>query len=414
MAQTIGRLSAVSVATKKPGYHADGANLYLRVAPKGDGRGWIFRYAMAGRTRDMGLGSFPEISLATARALAENFRRLVKEGTDPIERRRTERAALRIAAAKNLTFDECAGEYIKEHEGDWRNAKHRYQWNTTLKHYASPVIGKLPAAAIDAPLVLKVLKPIWKIKRETASRLRGRIELVLDWARVHGYRSGENPARWKGNLKDALSTGTRDVKHHAALPYSEIGSFMAALRERDDRGARALEFTILTAARTGETLGATWKEIDFADKAWKIPATRMKAGREHRVPLTAAAIELLEQMQTIRDREFIFPGLKAAQPPSSMTMLMTLRQMGHDDLTVHGFRSTFRDWAAERTNFPREVVEMALAHRIGDQTEAAYWRGDLFDKRRRLMSMWADYCATATTGAVLPLRRRPVSGAGHG
>ncbi len=277
MAQTIGRLSAISVATKKPGYHADGANLYLRVAPGGS-RGWIFRFTIGGRTRDMGLGSYPEIGLASARELAENFRRLLKEGTDPIERRRTERAASRITAAKNLTFDECVREYIKEHEGDWRNAKHRYQWNTTLKHYASPVIGKLPAAAIDAPLVLKVLKPIWKIKRETASRLRGRIELVLDWARVHGYRSGENPARWKGNLKDALPTGVRDVKHHTALPYSEIKPFMTALRERDDRGARALEFTILTAARTGETLGAAWDEIDFANKVWKIPATRMKAG----------------------------------------------------------------------------------------------------------------------------------------
>jgi integrase len=406
MVQTIGRLSAIKVANLKgpPGYFADGANLYLRVAPGGS-RGWIFRFTIGGRTRDMGLGAYPGIGLASARELAENLRRLVKEGTDPIERRRTERAALRIAAAKNLTFDECAREYIKEHEEDWRNAKHRYQWNTTLQHYASPVIGKLPAAAIDAPLVLKVLKPIWKIKRETASRLRGRIELVLDWARVHGYRSGENPARWKGNLKDALSSGTRDIKHHAALPYSEIGSLMAALRERHDRGARALEFTILTAARTGETLGATWSEIDLANKVWKIPATRMKAGREHRVPLTAAAIALLEHMQTIRDREFVFPGLKTGQPLSGLAMLMVLRRMGHDDLTVHGFRSTFRDWAAERTNFQREVVEMALAHRIGDQTEAAYWRGDLFEKRRRLMAMWADYCSTASTGEVVPLRK---------
>jgi integrase len=256
--------------------------------------------------------------------------------------------------------------------------------------------------------VLKVLKPIWKIKRETASRLRGRIELVLDWARVHGYRSGENPARWKGNLKDALPTGAHDVKHHTALPYSEIGSIMTALRERDDRGARALEFTILTAARTGETLGAAWYEIDFANKVWKIPATRMKAGREHRVPLTAAAIELLEQMQTIRDREFVFPGLKAGQPLSGLAMLMVLRRMGHDDLTVHGFRSTFRDWAADRTNFPREVVEMALAHRIGNEAELAYRRTDLFEKRRRLMAMWADYCGTAAlTASVLPMRKVP-------
>ncbi len=397
MAQTISRLSAISVPNKKPGYHADGANLYLRVAPKGGGRGWIFRFAMGGRTRDMGLGSYPEISLATARELAGRFRGLVKEGIDPVERRRIERAGQRVAAAKNLTFDECAREYIKEHEPSWRNAKHRAQWTSTLKRYASPVFGKLPASAIDVEFVLKALKPIWTTKPETASRVRGRIEAVLDWARVHGHRSGENPARWKGNLKDAFPahSSLRAVKHHAALPYPEIGSFMAALRERDEIAAHALEFTILTVARTTETIGAPWDEIDFGAKVWKVPAARMKASREHRVPLSPPALTLLERMRAIRDREFIFPGLKAGQPLSGMAMLMALRRMGRDDLTVHGFRSTFRDWAAERTNYAREVVEMALAHRIGDQTEAAYWRGDLFEKRRRLMAEWAKFCSRA-------------------
>jgi integrase len=356
----------------------------------------------------MGLGSYPEISLATARELAENFRKQVKQGIDPIENRRTERAAQRVAAAKNLTFDECAREYIKEHEVGWRNAKHRTQWASTLKRYASPAFGKLPASAVDTALVLKALKTIWNSKPETASRLRGRIEAVLDWANVHGYRCGENPARWKGNLKGALPniSSKRIIKHHAALPYSEVGSFMNALRGRDECAAYALQFTILTAARSAETLGATWGEIDFANKTWKIPASRMKAGRDQRVPLSTAALALLRRMETIRDRNFIFRGLKSEQPLSNMAMLKLLGRMGRDDLTVHGFRSTFRDWAAECTNFPREVVEMALAHRLGDQTEAAYWRGDLFDKRRRLMTLWADHCTTSSGSQVVPLRHR--------
>jgi integrase len=357
----------------------------------------------------MGLGSHPEISLASARELAANFRKLVKEGIDPIERRRAERAAQRVAAARNLTFDECAREYIKEYEVGWRNAKHRAQWASTLARYASPVFGKLPVSVIDIAVVLKALKPIWNSKPETASRVRGRIEAVLDWARVHGYRGGENPARWKGNLKGALpaNASKRNVEHHAALPCCEMGSFMVALRECEGIAARALEFTILTAARTAETLGATWDEFDFQNKVWTVPAGRMKARREHRVPLGRPALTLLKRVQTICDREFVFPGLKAGQPLSAMAMLMTLRRIGRSDLTVHGFRSTFRDWAAECTNFPREVVEMALAHRVGNRVEAAYWRGDLFEKRRRLMASWADRCArlSAAGTIVVPMRR---------
>jgi integrase len=410
MAQTIGRLSAIKVAKlKEPGYFADGGNLYFRVAPSG-ARGWIFRFALGGRTRDMGLGAYREISLATARDLAEKFRALVKEGVDPIERRRADRAAQRVASAKNLTFDECARAYIEDHEAGWRNAKHRAQWSSTLKKYASPVFGKLPVAAIDAGLVMRVLKPIWSKKTETAGRLRGRIESVLDWARVHGYRSGENPARWKGNLDHLLpaKSKVRPVQHHAALPYPELGAFMADLRECPDGAARALEFTILTAARTNETIGATRAEIDAREKAWNVPGARMKGRRDHRVPLSKRALGILNVNGGAGAKgDFLFEGRKPDRPLSNMAMLKLLERMGRDDITVHGFRSTFRDWAAERTNFPNEVVEMALAHAVDDKTEAAYRRGDLFEKRRRLMEAWAEYCAidTAASGRVVALRR---------
>ena len=385
--QIIGRLSAVSIVKKTPGYHADGACLYLRVAPKGAGRGWIFRYASGGKTRDMGLGSFPAISLAAARELAAECRKQVKQGIDPIERRRAERATRSVEAAKTLSFDNCALEYVKEHEAGWRNAKHRAQWTSSLRCYVSPVFGKLPIAAVDVGMVLRALKPIWNAKPETAARVRGRIEAVLDWAAVHGYRGRENPARWKGNLEGALPNraGKRLVEHLPALPYTEIAAFMAALRGRQERPAPALEFTILTAARSGETLGATWDEIDLENKVWKIPAARMKAGREHRVPLTPPALAVLQRMLAIRDGELVFPGPKRGRPLRNMSAF--LRRMGRDDLTVHGFRSTFRDWAAERTSFPREVVEMALAHRVGTDVELAYRRSDLFEQRRRLMDV---------------------------
>jgi integrase len=406
MAQTIGRLSAVKVAkVKEPGYYADGGNLYFRVAPTG-GRGWIFRFALAGRTRDMGLGAYPDISLATARDLAEKYRALVKQGVDPIERRRADLAAQRVESAKNLTFDECSQAYIDSHEAGWRNAKHRAQWSSTLNRYASPVFGKLPVAAIDTGLVMRVLKPIWRKKTETASRLRGRIESVLDWARVHGYRSGENPARWKGNLDHLLpaKSKVRPVQHHPALPYSEIPAFMAEIRECPDGAARALEFTILTAARTNETIGATRAEIDPRENAWNVPGARTKSGRDHRVPLSKRALSLLTPTSSNAKHAFIFEGRQPGSSLSNMAMLKLLERMGRSDLTVHGFRSTFRDWAAERTNFPNEVVEMALAHAVEDKTEAAYRRGDLFEKRRRLMEQWAEYCAIAPAGKVVPLR----------
>ncbi len=409
VAKTSERLSALKVAgLRQPGYFADGANLYFRVAQSG-AVGWIFRFTSQGRTRDMGLGAYPEISLATARKLAEKCRELTKQGLDPIEQRRTERAAQRVAAAKTLAFGECVRQYIEDHEAGWRNAKHRAQWKNTLAAYALPVFGKLPVAAVDGGLVLRALKAIWTSKPETASRVRGRIESVLDWARVHGYRTGENPARWKGNLDHLLPprSKVRRVKHHAALPYDEIGQFIETLRARQGGGARALEFTILTAARTGEALGATWAEIDFNNKTWTVPAERMKAGKEHRVPLSDAALEILERLHKIRIGGFVFAGAKPGRPLSDMAMLMLLRRMGQGVITAHGFRSTFRDWAAECTSFPREVVEMALAHGIGSAVEAAYRRGDLFEKRRGLMHAWAEQCAAAApTGAVVSLRGR--------
>jgi integrase len=417
MAQTIGRLSAIKVARlKEPGYYADGGNLYFRVAPAkrqrqldkrtSGARGWIFRFALGGRTRDMGLGPYPDISLATARDLAAKFRTMVKEGVDPIERRRADRAAQRIATAKNLTFDECARAYIESHEAGWRNFKHRAQWSSTLKKYASPAFGKLPVAAIDIGLVMRVLKPIWSKKTETASRLRGRIESVLDWAGVHGYRSGENPARWKGNLDHVLPARSkvRPVQHHAALPYSELPSFMGDLRKCPGSAARALEFTILTAARTNETLGATWAEIDLREKVWNVPSERMKAGKDHRVPLSDCALEIVNAIAGSAEGSFLLNGLRPGRPLSNMAMLKLLVRMDRSDLTVHGFRSTFRDWAAEHTTFPNEVVEMALAHAVNNKTEAAYRRGDLFEKRRRLMDAWAEFCATPAAAEVVPLR----------
>ena len=410
MAQTIGRLSAVKVAkVKEPGYYADGGNLYFRIARTG-ARGWIFRFALAGRTRDMGLGAYPDISLAAARGLAEKFRALVKEGVDPIERRRGDLAAQRVATAKDLTFDECARVYIEDHEAAWRNAKHRAAWSSTLKHYASPVLGKLPVAAIDAGLVMRVLKPIWRKKTETASRLRGRIESILDWARVHGYRSGENPARWKGNLDHLLPARSKvqPVQHYAALPYSEIAEFMAELHRRPDGAARALEFTILTAARTNEAIGATRGEIDLREKAWNVPAARMKSGRDHRMPLSKRALAIIEATGSSNAKDaFIFEGRNPGRPLSNMAMLKLLERMGRSDITTHGFRSSFRDWAAERTNFSSEVVEMALAHAVEDNTEAAYRRGDLFEKRRALMDAWADFCARGASSAKVVALRRP-------
>jgi integrase len=348
----------------------------------------------------MGVGPLHTIRLAEARNRAAAFRLQHHDGVDPIERRRAERLQGLLDAAKAVTFNECAARYIASHRAGWRNPKHAAQWQATLATYAEPIIGGFSVQAIDTALVLKVLEPIWTVKPETAGRVRGRIESILDWAKVRGYRAGENPARWRGHLDKLLPARSkvRRVEHHAALPYAELPGFLVSLREQEGIAARALEFSILTAARTGEVIGARWwSEMDMLDKTWTLPAGRMKAGREHRVPLSARALAILQEMQPHRHAEdaFVFPGGTNGRPLSNMAFLMLLRRMGRGDLTAHGFRSTFRDWAAERTKFPAEVAEMALAHTVSDKTVAAYNRSDLFERRRRLMTAWATFCTAS-------------------
>ena len=398
MAQ-INRLTALKVdRTRDPGLHHDGAGLYLQVTAGKDGvtKSWLYRFVLDSRERRMGLGSLNDVSLVEARENAANARKQVKEGKDPIEERRVLRSVAVLAKAKAMTFDQCRDAYISSHRSGWRNIKHTWQWSASLKKYVTPIFGDVPVQYVDVALVTKALEPIWATIPETASRLRGRIEVILDWAKVRGLRTGENPARWRGHLDHLLPrrSKVRKVEHHAALPYAEIGSFMTLLRERGAIAARALEFAILTAGRTGEVLGARWDEIDIDPRVWIVPADRMKAGKEHRVPLSAPAIAVLNVMRKVRQNDYIFPGDRHTTL-SNTSMLMLLRRMGRDDLTVHGFRSSFRDWAAERTNFPSEVAEMALAHSVSNKVEQAYRRGDMFDRRRRMMAAWATFCATA-------------------
>jgi integrase len=409
MPKKVNRLSAVKVAsTKNPGLYADGDGLYLQVTESG-GRSWVFRFKANGRTRDMGLGSLNTVGLAEARAMAAECRRLRFQGIDPIEARKSERAQARLEAARSITFDDCRDRFIASHRAAWANDKHLKQWESTLKTYVTPVFGKLPVQNVDVALVLKALEPIWTTKPETAGRVRGRIERILDWAKARGFRQGENSARWRGHLDTLLASRAkvRRVTHHAALPYGELPGFLLKIRQRDAVAARALEFAILTAARTGEVLGARWDEIDLENKIWMVPATRMKAGREHRVPMSSAALAIVKRLKAIRQNDFVFPGERSNSPLSNMSMLMMLRRMGRADLTVHGFRSTFRDWAAEQTNFPREMAEAALAHIVADRTERAYRRGDLFEKRRRLMAAWAAFCQAGSTvaGTIVPIKR---------
>ena len=403
MART-GKLTALKAdKVKASGYYGDGGGLFLQVSRYGT-KSWVFRFKANGRLREMGLGSLDTYSLAEARERARNCRKLRDEGKDPIEERNAARLAVKLEATKAITFEQCAERYIAAHRAGWRNGKHRDQWSSTLETYVNPIIGALPVQAIDTTLVMKAVEPIWNEKPETASRVRGRIEAILDWATARGFRAGENPARWRGHLDKLLpkKTKVRRIEHHAALPYREIAAFVAELRSQEGIAARALEFAILTAARTGEVIGALWGELDLADRLWTIPAERMKADKEHRVPLSDAAIAILEDLQRTRHGDYVFPGGRAGRPISNMAMTMTLRRMGRGELTVHGFRSSFRDWAAERTGFPAEVAEMALAHAVSDKVEAAYRRGDLFQKRRQLMDAWARYCATpAPAGKVV-------------
>ena len=408
MARSINRLSARKVASEtERGLHADGGGLYLQVSQY-DTKAWIFRFALNKKSRDMGLGPLHTVSLADARLEAETCRKMLREGIDPIERRNARKAARRLEGVKHMTFRECAEAYIHSHAAAWRNVKHANQWRSTLSNYAHPFIGDVSVQAVDTGLIMKVLEPIWSEKPETASRVRGRIEAVLDWAAAREFRQGENPARWRGHLNTLLPAPTkvRKIKHHKALPYTEIGAFMAELRQRNAVSAKGLEFLILTAARTGEVIGATWHEINFANKLWTIPADRMKSDKEHRVPLTQTAIDLLNGLYEVRQTEFIFPGSRANAALSNMAFLQLLKRMGRD-VTAHGFRSTFRDWLAERTHYSSEVAEMALAHAVGDKVELAYRRSDLFEKRRRLSDDWTDFCAIAeeAVGNVVSLKK---------
>lgn len=407
MARGIQRLSALRVdREKKPGYYADGGGLYLQVTAAGS-KSWLFRFTLSGRAREMGLGALHTVGLADARLKAADCRKLLHEGHDPIEKRNQARSDAQLAAAKAITFEGCADAYIAAHCAGWKSVKHADQWKNTLATYAYPVFGNLSVASIDTALVMKSLEAIWTSKTETASRLRGRIESVLDWATVRGYRQGENPARWKGHLDKLLPARNKvmKVEHHLALPYAEIGDFMTSLRAQDGMGARALEFAILTAARSGEVRGATWAEIDLDAALWIVPPERMKAKKEHRVPLSPAAIRLLKQLPRM-DSDLVFPSVKSGKAISDMTMAAALKRMGVKAVP-HGFRSTFRDWAAEQTNYPRDVAEMALAHTIGDKVEAAYRRGDLFEKRRRMMADWAKYCSVRSIkpGEVVPINK---------
>ncbi len=356
-------------------------------------RSWVLRYKIGGIRRDMGLGSIDDVSLASARETARTARAKIVSGIDPIQQRKAARSALIADMATALTFSECAREYMKAHESGWRNPKHAQQWRNTIETYANPVIGQMLVRDVGLPHVMKVLEPIWHQKTETAKRLRGRLEAVVDWAITRDLRSGPNPARWKGHLDTLLAQPGKisKTKHHRRLPYSEIPSFMAELRKQSGIGAKALEFTILTAARSGEVRAATWDEFDLNTGLWTVPADRMKAGKAHRVPLSDVALALVKSQKEVAISDYVFPSPRETIL-SDMTLSAVLRRM-KVDAVPHGFRSTFRDWAAEKTDYPNEMAEMALAHTISDKVEAAYRRGDLLEKRRQMMQDWANFAS---------------------
>jgi integrase len=400
-------------ALKKPGRYLDGHGLMLQVrGPKN--ASWLFRYQRNGQIRTLGLGPVHTVNLAEARARAKAARLQLLDGVDPLERKRAERVARTLEAARAVAFKECAEHYYAAHEGEWTNAKHRQQFLSSMRDYVFPIIGSLPVAAVDEPMVLKVLAPIWATKTVTARRVRNRIAAVLDYATASKYRSGSNPARWEGHLEHLLATPEKiaPVKSHAALPYGELAAFITDLRKVEGVAARALEFTILTAARTGETVGATWDEIDLDEATWTIPAERMKADREHRVPLSDRALEILRELPREADNPHVFIGVKAGSGISSIAMYRVLRRL-RDVVVVHGFRSTFSTWAHETTAYAAHVIELCLAHTVGSAVERAYRRGDFFEKRRRLMADWAKYCAAPLVRAksgkvVVPMRSKRV------
>ena len=399
---------------KIPGYYADGENLYLRIS-KTFKKTWAFIYKRDGKRTEIGLGSVDDITLAEARIKRDGdvvngvrgLNELLRAGIDPLLEKQRLANESKAQRAKAMTFQQCADAYINAHRAGWKNPKHIQQWQNTLSQYAFPVFGGLDVKSIDTGLITKCLEPIWLTKNETAGRVRGRIESILDWATVRKYREGVNPALWRGHLDKLLAKPSKVQKteHHKALPYMEVNAFIGQLHKQDGIASKCLEFTILTAARTGEAIGATWDEIDLDAKTWTIPAIRMKAEREHRVPLSSDALTILHDMAATRLNDYVFPSTKKGL--SNMAMLAVLKRMDRADITVHGFRSTFRDWAAESTAYPGEVVEMALAHAIKNLTEAAYRRGDLIEKRGQLMEEWARYCKTARlSGDVVPINKK--------
>jgi integrase len=394
--RTIHRLTAADLRRKIPGTYGDGGGLLLQVSSgkHAVNRSWVFRYTIDGRRREMGLGSTITISLGEARELALQCRKLRLAGVDPIERRKAARATTAAATAKAITFDECADRFVAAHRAGWRSAKHAAQWSSSVARYVSPVIGQLPVGAVDTALVMRVLEPLWQRAPVTGNHVRGRVEQVLDWAIARQYRQGPNPAAWRGHLDKLLPSHRkiRRVVHHPSIPYQSLPEFMVELRKRSGTPARALEFAILTAARSGEVLGLVWDELNFADKVWTVPGERMKSGRAHRVPLSPRCLQILSEMRAIRQGAYVFTGRTGGAPMWANALPHVLKQLGRTGVTVHGFRSAFRDWAGERTNFPREVAEAALAHQIGDSTERAYARGDALDKRRHLMDAWEKYC----------------------
>lgn len=394
MARTLNKLKEVTARSDKlkPGRHGDGGGLYLNVSATGS-KSWVFLWKRDGKGREMGLGSYPAVSLAKAREFARQAREDVAAGLDPIDARKQE---------TEPTFAECADQFLASMESQWRNEKHRAQWRMTLTQYAAPIRGKRVSAIATAD-VLRVLNPLWQSKPETASRLRGRIERVLDFAKARGWRQGENPAMWRGHLKNVLPARQRLSRgHHPAMPYSDVPAFMEQLQGREAMSALALRFLILTAARAGEVLGATWSELDLDKAIWTIPAARMKAKREHSVPLSLEALQIVRGLAEARtDSLYLFPGLKPNKPLSGMAFAKLMERAGAADMTPHGFRSSFRDWAGDATSFPREIAEHALAHNVGDATERAYRRADAIEKRRKMMQAWADYCSRPVGGKVV-------------
>jgi len=441
MSKKAKELSALEVSRlRKPGYHAVGvvAGLYLQVKPPGGGRAvvagsqsrgsrsWVLRAMVGSKRRDMGLGPYPDVTLAMAYDKARAAREQIKNGIDPILERERAASQLRAAQDTEKTFEWCAQRYIETHGDSWKNAKHRAQWVSTLETYAYPIIGKTLVRDVGQAQVLAVLEPIWSTTNETAARLRGRLEKVLTWATVRKYREGANPAAWKDNLKVLLAeqpTGKAE-RHFPALPIDDMGAFMVALRQRDGMAARALEFAILTAARSNEALGATWGEFDLNAAMWAVPGERMKKGKEHRVPLPKQAVTLLRALPRTKD-DIVFPSPRKGGKMSDMSMTKVIRDMHGAEIaagrkgwidpkeagrvvTTHGFRSTFRSWAFDLTNYPRDLAETALAHALGDKTEAAYRRSDALERRRRMMQDWAGVCDTPHTAAKvikMPLRR---------